>query len=132
MQKIQSLQTSTVKLLWEMQSLSNRLIRPSHCDFSKNPPTQRQYCSETNHPRQSKHRTRAGRLPHKETVKDFFDCSVLRFYFSSEESSKVSSSFFCFLISLKITYKGQPSNNGGIKTNIIKHPHPLINTSSIS
>ena len=57
---------------------------------------------------------------------------VSRFYFSSEESSKVSSSFFFFLISLKITYKGQPSNNGGIKTNIIKHPHPLINTSSIS
>ena len=46
--------------------------------------------------------------------------------------AKVSFSFFCFLISLKITYKGQPSNNGGIKTNIIKHPHPLINTSSIS
>ena len=53
-------------------------------------------------------------------------------YFSLGKSSEVSSFFFFFLISLKITYKGQPSNNGGRKKNKIKHPQPLIIMSSIS
>ena len=67
------------------------------------------------------------KLPHKEEIKELWRlyCSNSPDYFSSGESM-LRSFFLFFLFSLKITYKGQPSNNGGRKTNRIRHPQPLI------